>query len=125
MAPNITSNITPNVTSNIAVTLIKTIHILIIIGVISSIFISNCMIKQLALTLLIFLLLQYLLGFEKCGLTQLEYALLGQKYQQGFIYRVVNPIICVPEGYFNNGFMVVHIVLIIILLYQIYSCFRN
>ncbi|AGF85083.1 hypothetical protein QJ854_gp699 [Moumouvirus goulette] len=100
--------------------IIKMIHLLIIILVFVSIFIPNCLLKKLVLTLLIFLLIQYIFGIKKCGLTQLEYLLMGEKYREGFIYRIINPIICVPENYFNDGLLIVHIIWIIILGNQIY-----
>lgn len=100
--------------------LIKIIHLIIIVGVIASVFINSCLLKELALTLLIFLLIQYLCGFKKCGLTQLEYYIMGEKYQQGFIYRLVNPIIDMPEKYIYNIKFVVHIALICILTFQLY-----
>ncbi|XWV25761.1 hypothetical protein QJ857_gp1327 [Tupanvirus soda lake] len=106
---------------NLLVWLIKIVHLIIVVGVISSVFINVCYIKQLALTLLIFLMIQYILGYEKCGLTQLEYWILGEdKYQKGFIYRLINPIIKVPENYFYNGLLYLHILWVIILIYQIY-----
>lgn len=103
------------------VELIRLIHILLIVGVFASLFINNCYLKELSLTLLIFLLVQYLLGYEKCGLTQLEYWVMGEKYQEGFIYRLINPIIKVREDYFNKGLVYLHLFLIAVFSYQIYS----
>jgi len=101
--------------------LIRIVHLLIVIGVIVSVFINNCRFKQLALVLLIFLLVQYMLGYEKCGLTELEYWILGEKkYKQGFMYRLINPMIKVPETYFSNGLIYAHLLWIAILVYQIY-----
>ncbi|BCS83427.1 hypothetical protein QLL95_gp0696 [Cotonvirus japonicus] len=106
---------------NYLVDIIKTIHLVIIVLVFSSIFIPNCIVKELALTFLIYLLIQYAIGCEKCGLTELEYMILGQKnHKQGFMYRIINPMIKIPEKYFNNGLMYVHIAWIAILIYQIY-----
>lgn len=105
---------------NCVADLIKIAHLAIVIGLVASIFVNSCIIKELALTLLIFLLVQYAFGFKKCGLTQLEYVILGKdKYQQGFIYRLVNPVITVPEKYFYNGLFYFHILWIVILIYQI------
>ena len=107
---------------NLLVNLIKLVHLAIVVIVFLSIFTNKCRIKELALTLLLFLLIQYSLGNEKCGLTQLEYMLLGEeKHQQGFIYRLINPIIKVPENYFNNGLLYIHIIWIVILIYQIHK----
>lgn len=106
----------------IAVTFIKLLHLAIIVGVLISVFIPHCFVKEIALTLLIFLLFQYLSGYETCGLTKLEYIILGQKhYQEGFIYRLVKPVITIPEKYFNSGLLYAHIIWIIILGYQVYK----
>ena len=99
---------------------IRVLHIAIIISILLSVIIPNCCLKKLVLTLLIFLLIQYILGYEKCGLTQLEYYFLGEKYQSGFLYRLINPLIKVRQEYFYHGIMYIHILIIIILIYQIY-----
>lgn len=61
------------------------------------------------------------MGYEKCGLTQLEYWVMGEKYQQGFLYRLINPIIKVREDYFEKGLVYFHIFLIIVFAYQLYA----
>lgn len=105
-----------------AVLLIRTIHLAIVFAVIASVFIRSCYVKQLALAFLIFLLFQYILGYESCGLTKIEYVLLGEeKYKQGFMYRLINPIIKVPESYFDSALFYAHIFWIIILSYQIFN----
>lgn len=102
------------------VSLIRIIHFMIIIAIIASVFVKSCIFKKLVLTLLVFLLVQYLCGFEKCGLTELEYYIMGEKkYKQGFIYRVVNPIIKIPEKYIYDGKFLIHLSLIGILIYQL------
>lgn len=99
---------------------IRAVHFLIVIGVIVSVFVPSCVLKDLALIVLIYLMIQYLLGMEKCGLTELEYLILGQdKYQEGFMYRLINPMIRVPENYFNGGLFVLHFIWIGILSYQV------
>lgn len=107
---------------NLIADLVKLVHLLLVISVIISVFVPNCCFKEYALILLVLLLVKYILGYNKCGLTQLEYWILGQEnHQQGFIYRIVNPIIKVPENYFNNGLLYLHILWIIILAYQLHS----
>ena len=101
--------------------LIKILHLAIVVAIIAAVFVNSCLMKQLALTVLLFLLVQYLFGFEKCGLTELEYMILGEKnHKQGFIYRLINPVIKVPEKYFYNGILFIHLALIGILICQIY-----
>jgi hypothetical protein len=45
--------------------------------------------------------MQYITNYGKCGLTELEYIIKGKKYQEGFLYRLIKPIIVIPEKYFN------------------------
>ena len=53
-------------------------------------------------------------------LTQLEYYIMGEKYKDGFLYRLINPIIKVPENYFDKYLYIVHIIFITTLIYQLY-----
>jgi hypothetical protein len=52
-------------------------------------------------------------------LTDLEYLLLGDKYKSGFMYRLINPMIKIPEDYFNKYLFCFHITWISILYYQL------
>lgn len=109
----------------ISVHIIRLFHFLLVFGLAISIFVNNCYYKKLAIILLIFLLVKYVIGYEQCGLTMLEYMYLGEKnYKSGFIYRLVNPIVKVPENYFNNGLLIIHIMWIAILVWQLddYGC---
>ena len=100
--------------------LIQILHIVLIFFVCSSIVISNHKIKEASLTILIFILFQYVTNYGKCGLTQLEYYIMGEKYKDGFLYRLINPIIKVPENYFDKYLYIVHIIFITTLIYQLY-----
>jgi hypothetical protein len=99
--------------------LINFLHLILVLVVSSSIFIPNYKIKQLALTFLIFLLAQYITNYGRCGLTELEYVIKGEKYQEGFLYRLIKPVITVKEDYFNNQLYLIHILYIVILSYQL------
>jgi len=101
--------------------IIKIIHLIIVIGIAISPFINNLIFKKNILVLLLFLLFQYLSGYERCGLTELEYLVMGEKYKQGFIYRIINPIIKVPEAYFDKWLIIIHVIYTIILYSQIYQ----
>jgi hypothetical protein len=100
--------------------IIKIIHLIIVIGIAISPFIDNLTFKKNILTLLVFLLFQYLSGYERCGLTELEYLFMGEKYKEGFIYRIINPIIKIPEAYFDKCLIIIHVIYTIILYLQIY-----
>jgi hypothetical protein len=103
------------------VKIIQFIHLLIIFIVIISLFIPNYFVKKIVLIFLLYLCLQYILGYEKCGLTELEYLILGEKnHKEGFMYRLIKPMIKIPEKYFDDKLFILHITWIIILMYQIY-----
>ena len=99
--------------------LIQLLHLILVLGVSASVFIPNNQLKKLSFTLLIFLFLQYLTNYGKCGLTELEYVFKGEKYQEGFIYKLVKPIITVPEKYFDQQLYFLHTIWVLILGYQL------
>jgi hypothetical protein len=99
--------------------LIQGLHLILVISLAMSIFITNTQFKILCITLLIFMLFHYITNYGKCGLTQLEYLIMGEKYQEGFLYRLIKPVITIPEQYFDKNIFYIHIIYIIILFYQI------
>jgi hypothetical protein len=101
------------------VKIIQLLHLILILGVISSVFVPNFQLKKLSFTFLIFILVQYITNYGKCGLTELEYVVMGDKYSSGFIYRLVKPIITVPEKYFDVQLYWIHVGFIVILGYQL------
>ena len=102
------------------VKLIQTLHLVLVIILACSVFIPNRKIKEMALTLLIYILFQYVTNYGKCGLTQMEYLVMGEQYNEGFLYRLIKPIITVPEEYFEKHLFWIHIIYIFILAYQLY-----
>ena len=103
----------------ILISLIRLLHLSLFIILISSIFISNYSLKEFSLIILGFLLLQYIANYGKCFLTELEYLLMGENYKEGFLFRLINPIIKRDENYFNYYYYIIHISLIFILFYQL------
>ena len=97
------------------VSLIRGIHYAIIIAVAVAPFVSWPIYRNTAEIFLIYLFLQYITGYEKCGLTVLEYLVMGEKYAEGFLYRIINPLIKIPENYFNKYLILVHILYIYLL----------
>jgi hypothetical protein len=100
---------------------IRIIHFLIICLILISPFINFYKLKEYVFIFLVYLLLQYLTGYEKCGLTELEYIFMGENYKEGFMYRIIKPMITMKEAYFNNYITIIHLVYIIILYYQLYN----
>ena len=103
------------------VNIIRFLHLMLLFVIAISPIIDNYNIKKYVFIFLVYLLFQYLTGYRKCGLTDVEYLVMGDKYQQGFIYRLINPIITVREDYFNNYLLVIHLCLIVILFLQLYN----
>ena len=99
------------------VKIIQSLHLLLVLIVIFSIFIKNKKLKSNVFVFLIFLLFHY----GKCGLTEFEYLFTQEKYKEGFLYRLIKPVITMPEKYFDKYLIVLHLVWIIILYYQIYT----
>ena len=101
------------------ISIINLAHGLLVFGLTISVFINNYQYKKIALTLLIFIMAQFLTNYGRCGLTEIEYLFKGEKYKEGFIYRLVKPVITIPENYFNKFFYIVHILWIGILWKQL------
>ena len=102
-----------------SINVIQILHFLLVFIVIISVFIPSIEIKKIAFALLIYIFLQYITNYGKCGLTELEYMLKGEKYKEGFIYRLVKPIITMPEKYFNYHLYAIHLIWIFTLGYQL------
>ena len=99
--------------------IINFLHIILILFLSLSVFIDNYKIKQMAFILLILIFGQYITNYGRCGLTELEYLFMRERYQEGFMYRLVKPVITLPENYFNKYYYVLHILWICILWFQI------
>jgi hypothetical protein len=93
--------------------------VIIILIIILSIFYNNIKLKEIVLSILILLMIKYLTGYDRCGLTEIEYLLKGEKYKEGFIYRIIKPILTIPEQYFENYLFILHSLYIIILITQL------
>jgi hypothetical protein len=100
--------------------IIKLLHLILVIFIIIAPFVSNRQIKLYVFIFLLYLLFQYLTGYNRCGLTELEYYVMGEKYQEGFLYRLISPVIKVPEAYFDKCLLVFHLIYVFILGMQIY-----
>ena len=99
--------------------IIQLLHIILIIFIISSVFINNIELKKFILSILILLFIQYVTNYGRCGLTEIEYMVLGEKYKEGFIYRLIKPVINVSEEYVEYNIIILHIIWMIILYFQL------
>jgi len=101
--------------------IIQLLHIILILSIVSSVFINNIELKKFILAILILLFIQYITNYGRCGLTEIEYMILGEKYKEGFIYRLVKPVIDVSEEYVEYNIVILHIIWMFILYFQIKS----
>lgn len=107
---------------NFTVWLIRGVHLSIVVFMFISVFINNKRVKEVALLLLGYLLIKYLTGHKKCVLTELEHKVLGEEnYEKGFLHQLMFPTSNIPENYFNNGLLIIHLLWIVILVYQLSS----
>jgi hypothetical protein len=101
--------------------LIRLLHFLIILTVILSPFLNKIEIKKNVLIFLIYLKLQHITGYKKCGLTDLEDKITGNKKEIGFIYSILNPYFNLDQTEFYKKQEYIHYFLILILTYQTMS----
>ena len=99
--------------------IIKLLHLILVLLIAIAPFYPDKTLKKSVFIFLLYLFFQYLTGYEKCGLTILEYVVMGENYQEGFLYRLIKPVINKPEKYFYRKLFIFHIIWIIILGYQI------
>jgi hypothetical protein len=100
--------------------LIRLIHLSLVLFIVTSVFIKKIKYKISSLCILLYLLIRYISGNNKCGLTMLEYRYMGERYAEGFLFRLIKPVITTPEKYFDNYLLLFHLLWIIILIVQIY-----
>jgi hypothetical protein len=99
--------------------IIQLLHIILIFSIISSVFINNIELKKFILSILILLFIQYVTNYGRCGLTEIEYMILREKYKEGFIYRLIKPVINISEEYVEYNIIILHIIWMFILYFQI------
>ena len=102
------------------VKIINSLHLLLTLSLILSVFIPNIKYKKTSLIFLLYIFIQYITNYGRCGLTEIEYLFKKDEYQEGFLYRLIKPVITVPEKYFNKYLYLIHIIWIISLGIQIY-----
>lgn len=99
--------------------LVRYIHYLLIILILISPFVSNQTLKQYMLIILVYSFFKYMFGYKKCTLTEIEYWLTGEKYENGFLYKLANPFIDIDIEKLNTYIMLFYVIYIIILSIQL------
>ena len=81
--------------------------------------ITDCYLKRLILILTMFLCVQYVFKYGKCGLISIERFFLKDKFKEGFVYRLIKPIICYKQNVIYKKYFPLIIIYMIILYIQL------
>ena len=82
--------------------------------------ITDCYIKKLILVLMMFLSLQYVSKYGKCGLINIERFLIEKvlkkkNFKEGFIYRLIKPLVCYKQNViYKNSFSLIIVYMVIL-----------
>lgn len=96
-------------------------HITLLYGIALSPFINDCYYKNMVFVFLLFVLLQFTLKYGKCGLINIERFFLKENFKEGFIYRLIKPLICYKINPFYSQFYSILLIYIVILFVQLYT----
>jgi hypothetical protein len=81
--------------------------------------ISDYEIKKIILFMMIFLVLQCITKYGKCCLINIEKFFLKEKFKEGFIYRLIKPIICYKQNIIYKNYFKLIIIYILVLYIQL------
>ena len=81
--------------------------------------ITDCYLKKVILIFIMFLCLQYVTKYGKCGLINIERFFLKEKFKEGFVYRLIKPIVCYKQNIIYKHYFPLIIIYMIILYVQL------
>jgi hypothetical protein len=99
--------------------LILLCHIMLFYSLALSPLITDCYLKKINLILIMFLCIQYVTKYGKCGLINIERYFLGDNFKNGIVYRLIKPVISYKNNIFYEYFFWLIIIYIFILYYQL------
>jgi hypothetical protein len=94
-------------------------HIVLFYVLALSPLIKDCYLKKIILILIIFLCIQYVTKYGKCGLINIERFFLKEKFKQGFIYRLIKPIVCYKQNIIYKNYFKLIIIYMLVLYIQL------
>ena len=94
-------------------------HIILFYIMAISPLITDCEIKKIILVLMIFLFIQCVSKYGKCCLINIEKFFLKEKFKQGFIYRLIKPLICYKQNIIYKNYFELIIIYILVLCFQL------
>lgn len=96
-------------------------HIVFYCGIAFSLFINECDYKKVILALILFMIFHFITKYGKCGLINIEKFFLKDKFKEGFIYRLIKPIICYKMNPLGGKYFNLLLIYAIILIIQLYK----
>jgi hypothetical protein len=86
--------------------------------------ITDCYIKKIILILMMFLSLQYVSKYGKCGLINIERFVIEKvlekkNFKEGFVYRLIKPLICYKQNIIYKNYFSLIIIYMVILYIQL------
>jgi hypothetical protein len=96
-------------------------HIVLFCGIVFSPLIHECQYKKIILVLILFMIIQFVTKYGKCGLINIEKYFLKDKFKEGFVYRLIKPIICYKINPFGGKYFILLLIYVLILVFQLYK----
>ena len=81
--------------------------------------IEDVYLKKLLLIIIIFICIQFITKYGKCGIINIERIFTKEKFKEGFFYRLIKPVICYKKNAIYQDYFYLIIIYIIILYYQL------
>jgi hypothetical protein len=94
-------------------------HIVLFYTLALSPLITDCYFKKIILILIIFLCIQYVTKYGKCGLINIERFFLKENFKNGFVYRLIKPIICYKQNIVYKNYFKLIIIYMLVLYIQL------
>ena len=99
--------------------IIYILHILLFLFFLFSPFVDDCAWKVNSLVLLLFIFGHFVFKYGKCGIINVERFFLGEKFKEGFCYRLIKPVISYKNNIFYDEYFNILVAYIFVLLYQV------
>jgi hypothetical protein len=94
-------------------------HIILFYSLALSPLITDCYLKKINLILIMFLCIQYVTKYGKCGLINIERFFLKKNFKQGFVYRLVKPVVCYKQNIIYKNYFKLIIIYMLVLYLQL------
>ena len=94
-------------------------HIVLFYTLTLSPLITDSYLKKIILILIMFLSIQNVSKYGKCGVINCEKFFLKEKFKQGFFYRLIKPVICYKQNIVYKNYFMLTIIYMIILYIQL------